>query len=266
MNSKPLWGKRVVITRAADQSAGLEAALSAVGAECILFPTLVFEAMPDARMFDSAVARLSDHDWLVLTSSNGVHFFFERLGQQRLPESVRIAVVGSATNAALAKLGYAADLMPEEFTGGELAQYFESSDVALDGRSILLPQGNLARPLLKEQLEAQGADVHAVSVYQTLPAQPSTEAAKELQGGVDAITFTSPSTIAYFSEIVQDFARQADGINIELDTLRRDAAIACIGPVTAKAAQDLGWDPHVIADPHTAAGLVQGLLTYFNRA
>jgi uroporphyrinogen-III synthase len=251
---KPLRGKRIVVTRAREQARPFAAGLEAEGATPVLFPTLRFAPMPDPAPLDDVLARLAAYDLLVFTSANGVRFFMERVEALgvRVPPELRIAAVGPATAAALERRGLRAGCVPGVFTAERLAEAL--GDVA--GRAVLLPQAEIARKTLADALADAGARVDAPAVYRTLPADPTPSERAALDAGAHVVTFASPSSARNFVALLGDRAR----------LLTETALVACIGPVTAAAADELGLRPGLVPETHTTDGLVSALIEHFAHA
>ena len=258
-DSRPLSGKRVLVTRARLQASELVAALRAAGAEPVQFPTI--EIAPPSDHFaglDRAIADLTrppGYDWIVFTSVNGVEMFFSRLRavglDARSLESVRFAVIGAATAEALERHGLTADVVPDRFVAEALLHAIPNPA----GCRFLLPRANIARAALREGLEALGADVHEVEAYQTVPGEPSeAERAELVERGVDVITFTSSSTVRYFfRQLGLQTARQVTA----------GALVATIGPITTGTARELGLRVDLEAPEHTIPGLVAALVNHY---
>lgn len=243
----PLRGQRIVVTRSQEQAGTLADWLMALGAEVIPFPTIQFVPLL-SEVLAAAFHHLSTYDWLLFTSRNAVKFFFAA-GEESLSALPRIAAIGSATAEALAEQGVVVQLMPDNFTGEELVANLGD----LTGQKVLLPRSRLGRPEIVAQLQAQGAEVTEISLYDTVPMSPSPEAMSELAHGLDAITFTSPSTVQNFCQMVPDW-----------QSLINDVVVACIGPVTAAAAAQQGFSSIITAPEHTAEGLVKALVNRLN--
>src|ERR1041384_6102257 len=246
-----LTGRRVLVTRARDAADALTTALAARGAHPISFPTIAVRPVEDFGALDAALSRLDRFRWIAFTSANAVAVFFDRATDRgtMIPAHIRIAAVGSATERAARERGARVDFVPSEFTGERLGQ--ELGDVA--GTHVLIPCAAQAREALAVELGRRGALVDAIPVYRTLPAAPDRAGLAELERGIDAATFTSGSTVENFFALLGERAR----------TLLADAAVACIGPVTADAARGLGLTVHVQPAPHTMAALVAALADYF---
>lgn len=247
-----LHGKRILITRARAQAGGLAESLAQRGAVPILFPTIEIAPLDDYARLDAALDQLSGYHWVVFTSVNGVAAFWERLTATGRDATAltdrRTAAIGPATARALAQRGVQAELVPEEYVAEAIVDGL--GDVA--GQWILLPRAEIAREALADELGRRGAVVHEIPVYRTLPVAPDAAALAELARGVDIITFTSSSTVRNFAAVT---AQQ----KLSLKPLVNDAVVACIGPITAQTARDLGLPVHVQAEVYTMDGLVQAL-------
>lgn len=256
----PLQGKRVVITRAAEQAGEFSQRLRSLGGVPVEIPTIQIVAVDDLAPFREALERLAHYDWILFTSANGVQVFWEQatvLGREALlrPEGarVRVAAVGPATAQALVERGIPVDFVPARHTGEALAATLEP----VQGRRILLPRAAQGRPEVAEILRARGARVDDLPIYQTVPAPIDEAGIQALAQGVDVITFTSGSTARHFVAAL----RQESGL--DLAALCRQAVIACIGPVTAQVVGELGLPVHVVAEEHSVDGLIQALVAYF---
>lgn len=251
---KPLQGKTVVVTRARAQASELVRQLKEKGAQVIEFPTIQIEPPGDPLRIDQEISRLRQYDWVVFTSVNGVHFFFERvkhLGKDaRIFSGIQIAVVGEATAQALAERGLTADLVPRDFTSRSL---FESLDKrkAIQGKKFLLARADIAPRDLKEALEKKGAQVTEIEAYRTKrSAGDSKELLDSLQKGkIDYVTFTSSSTVQNFFDPFPKALRK-----------KVHSQLVSIGPVTTKTLRQYGFRPTKEAKTHTIEGLVNALI------
>jgi uroporphyrinogen-III synthase len=258
-----LAGKHIVMTRATDSADELEDLLRSHGAEPLPYPCIAFAPPQDIAPLDAALCGLNagDFDWLVITSGNAVRVLAERLqalglGLQCLSR-VAIAAVGSATaRAAKRELGVCVDVVPEEFVAEALAK--ELAGQMRPGARILLCQADIARPVLGNLLAVAGAAVTSVVAYRTVIGSGGVNLSALLTAGrVDAITFTSASTARNFVRRLEaEGGRAAD---------LADVCVACLGPITARAAQDLGWTASVVSTEHTIPALVAALEVYFAR-
>jgi uroporphyrinogen-III synthase len=248
----PLFGKRVLVTRATDQASRLSRLLREYGAEPIELPAIRIVPPEDFSLLDAAVAQLDRYDWVIFTSVNGVDTFFDRVAvldkDARAFGRSRIAAIGTATAERLAEHGLRADFVPERFVAEEVVSGLVERGIA--GKHALLPRAELARDVLPDGLRAAGADVDVVVAYRTLPADPSPEAIRRVEAGeVDIVTFASSSTVRNLVSLL--------GGQIEL--LER-SFIACIGPITARTARDLGLRVDLVAQEYSVPGLVGALV------
>jgi uroporphyrinogen-III synthase len=230
--SRPLLGRRVVVTRARAQASTLVEKLRALGAETIELPTIEIAGEP---LGDLA---LSTYDWVAFTSVNAVERVFAGLRDARAFGAAKVAAVGPGTAAALAARGVVADLVPASAVAEALVEAFPAGA----GR-VLLPQAAAARPVLAEGLRAKGWTVEVVAAYRTVPARPSDEALAAA-AKADAIAFTSSSTVTSWLAL---------GATMP-------PVVACIGPVTAATAAEHHLPVTVVATEHTVDGLVDALL------
>jgi uroporphyrinogen-III synthase len=244
-----LQGRRVLVTRARAQADALTGKLIALGAVPVLFPTIEIAPLDDPTLLDRAVQMLSTYHWVIFTSVNGVTSFWERLAaagkDSGCLQSIAVAAIGPATAQALTERGIYPRYMPDEY----VAEAITAGIGDVGGARILLPRAEIARETLAVELRRKGAIVDEVAAYRTILAKPDQHAMDDLQRGIDAILFSSSSTVRNFLEL-------AGG-----DT--GHAVIACIGPITAQTARDLGLRVCVVATEYTLDGLVQALANYF---
>ncbi len=233
----------VLITRAPEQAAPLAERLRSLGFTPILYPTIRIAPPEQWGELDAALRRLADgaYDWLVLTSVNGVRYVWERLAalELTLPDTVKIAVIGPATAAALRERGRAPALIPDEFVAESLADALGE----VHGLRFLLARADRARPTLRERLQAQGAQVDEVVAYRTVVAPPA-----DPPPDVDIITFTSPST-------VHGFVAALRGASLAAHT-----RVVCIGPITARAAREAGLRVDAVAEEYTIEGVIAAVV------
>jgi len=248
----PLLGKRVLVTRAAEQAAVMSQRLRALGAEPIELPAIAIARPESFDELDAAIARLSDYRWVIFTSANAVEAFFARLDDTgkdaRAFGGVQLAAVGSATAASLHQFGLRADFVPERFVAEDLlAGLLEQG--AGEGR-VLLPRAAQARDVLPEGLRAAGAEVDVVPVYRTIPGTPAPQLLARVQAGeVDIVTLTSSSTARNLATLLHG----------RLAPLKA-ATVACISPLTAEAARAVGFRVDVVATEHTIPGLIAAVV------
>jgi len=249
-----LTGKRVVVTRARAQAATLVRLLEERGAEVLALPVIEIVDPPDFGPVDEAIRSLDLYSWAVFTSSNAVDRFFARMAEAdkdaRHMHGLRIAAVGPATADALGRNGIRPDFVPDEYVGEGVLDGLCVRGVG-GGSRVLLPRALEAREVLPDELRARGAQVDVVPVYRTVPGTGDPEVLARLRAGdVDAVTFTSSST-------VRNFARLAEGVDLT------GVAVACIGPVTAATARELGMRVDVEPAEYTVPALVEALAAHF---
>lgn len=255
---RPLFGRSVVVTRTREQASELVDQLSRLGAECLEFPTIRLAPPADWSDLDQSLAEIETFHWLIFTSPNGVRFFFQRLetgGRDiRCLRDIRLAAIGPATASALGSWKLRPDLIPEQFQAEFVLEALASQYLA--GKRVLLPRAAVARDVLPEGLARLGAEVRVVSVYRTLPEDSGTAGLLDRlrEGAIDALTFTSSSTVLNFLDL---FDRQ------ELLPLLEPIAVACIGPVTAQTAREQGLTVRIIPDRFTIPDLAEALASYF---
>jgi len=265
---RPLFGKRLLVTRTREQASDLVVRLEGLGAQCLEYATIRIEPPPSLEEADREIGRLDRYDWLLFTSVNAVTFFFDRLFHQGLDVralgSAAIGVVGKATAEALRSYGLKADLMPADFTGDGLAEALVRQGVS--GRKILIPRALHARESLPEILRRAGAEVTVAPVYHNvLPTEfDGVEARAALRAEfeekrIDMVTFTSSSTVANFVKLLD-----LDG-PAEVAELLRGVAVAAIGPITGETARKLGLTVHVQPESHTIPALVRAINAYFRK-
>jgi uroporphyrinogen III methyltransferase / synthase len=242
-----LAGRRVLVTRPRDQAEALARALAARGARAVLFPTIEVRPVADLSRLDRAIDTLSTYDWITFPSPNAVDVVFDRLLARRvpLPPRLRIAAVGPGTAQALEARGARVDFIPSEFLGQQLGREL----TPVHGKRVLLPRAARGREELAIELARRGASVDEVVVYDTLPASVDPRDLVELERGVDVATFTSPSTVENFFALLGTRAVAVLG----------RASVACIGPVTARAARAMGLTVHFEPAEHSIPGLVAAL-------
>jgi len=259
-DTRPLFGRRIVVTRAREQAGELVRALEELGADVVALPAIRVLPPEDPAPLDAACDAAATFDWIVFTSVNGVEHFMRRfLGRQDIRElkGPRICAVGPSTSAALGRYGIRADVTPQEYRSeAVLPALLERGPVK--GAKFLLPRAQIARELLVDDLRLAGADVFDIAAYRTVDgAEGSGHDIYRmlLDRQIDAVTFTSASTVKHFVQMLG--AEQAPD-------LLSSAVVAAIGPVTAEAAQQLGLTPAVVPDQYTVPALVEALIDYFH--
>jgi uroporphyrinogen III methyltransferase / synthase len=255
--TRPLMGRRIIVTRAREQASDLVKLLSELGAECLEFPTITIVPPEDFHLLDKAIDTISSYDYLVFTSVNGVTFFFDRLFDKGLDVRclghIRTATIGPATSARLRQYGVTSDIVPESYRAESVITAFKKEPV--QGKKILLPRAKDARPILPVELSKMGATVDEIVTYTAKPVLENTdELIQNLENNsIDMISFTSSSTVTNFKALIP----------VErFETLMKNVTIASIGPVTSETAENLGFHVDVTAEEFTIPGLVAAILKY----
>ena len=256
--TRPLLGKRIVVTRAREQASDLVRQLSDLGADCLEYPTIKIVPADDLTPMDRGIENLSDYDWIVFTSVNGVKFFFERLFETdrdvRALNHLHTAAIGPATAERLFQFGLKSDIIPKNYRAESVVKAFRQEK--LKGKKILLPRAGEARPVLPVELRKMGAEVDEVTAYLTEKVQDNADLlVKQLkENSIDLITFTSSSTVKNFKSLLppDKFNQLIDG-----------ATIASIGPITTDTASELGFKVHITAESYTIPGLCEAILKYY---
>jgi len=253
-----LQGRRIVVTRAREQAGDLVRALENRGAVAVIAPVIRIQPLENLGALRAALTGLSAYRWVVFTSQNAVQIVFDRLVAWGLTPRVfaptSVAAIGTATADALTLRGVVPALVPGEFVAEALAEALIHRSGTLSGARVLIPTAEDARDVLAASLKAHGATVESIAVYRTLPVQDDLSGlANDIsRGRIDAVTFTSSSTVRNFVDLV---GRPAA-------TSGRFVA-ATIGPITADTARELGLREIIEAEPHTVPGLVESLARRF---
>ncbi|MBM4274287.1 MAG: uroporphyrinogen-III C-methyltransferase [Deltaproteobacteria bacterium] len=256
--TRPLWGKTVVVTRSREQASRLVALLAAAGARCLEIPTLEIGPPDDYASLDKALFQIKDFHWIVFTSANGVSAFMERLFGQgkdvRALGGARLAAIGPATAEALKLYGLIPDVVPQSFVAEDLAAALAPH--IFPGTRVLLARAQVAREVLPETLEKLGARVEVAPVYKARPPAslaPEAETAIR-EGRIDVLTFTSSATVHNFAVLLGKERFQA---------LAEKAIVAAIGPITAATLKEYGLTPQIQPDSYTIPALAAAVIDYF---
>ncbi len=253
---RPLFGKRILVTRAVSQSPRTVEMIEELGGEAVEFPTIRIEPLVDYAELDAAFERLAEYDWIVFTSANGVEAFFSRLRElgkdSRCLGGVRICSIGARTSEALQEMHLSLDLLPERFSSEGIVEEFRK--VELRGKNVLLARSDLADDTLPSSLESLGANVKDIACYQTVMGQPDESVIADLaKGKIDVVTFTSASTARNFATILGD----------DLEKIPKGTLFASIGPVTTRAAKEAGMDIQIEAGQYTIPHLIAAIQAHF---
>lgn len=253
---RPLFGRRVLVTRSRAQAGRLSELLAEAGAEAVEVPSIEIAPPRSWKALDRAIVRLAEHDWVVFTSANGVAAFLARLAacgkDARALAEVSIAAIGPATAAALETARLRADLVPGEFTTEALVAALRG----VRGKRFLLPRADLANPELAEGLRRAGAVVDEVTAYRIRPARISDDDIARLEGRPpDVVTFASSQTAR---NLVERLGRS------RARRLLAGARIASIGPVTSRTLHELGFRVDLEACEATIPSLVSSIVRSFH--
>ncbi len=263
-DQRPLFGRRVLVTRPREQASDLADRLTSLGAEAILTPMIRIEPPTDRAPLRDAAARAHEFDWIVFTSVNAVDAFMDALAEHgrdaRAFGSAHVCAVGSATAARLLTCGIRADLVPGDFKAESVFEALKAL-VPLDSLSVLLPRADIGREVLAVRLREAGSVVTEVIAYRTITDEGQRAGDPDvygmlLNGQIDAVTFTSASAVQAFVRLY--------GADQVADLLRH-TVVAAIGPVTAEAAAAFGIAVSVQPASYTIPALVDAVSAHFAR-
>ena len=257
----PLFGERILITRAREQAAELAEPLRALGAETIELPVIAIEEPEDPKPLDQAIRNLKSYDWLIFTSANGVRKFMERLAESgtdiRILHGKKLCAIGPATAGELRRHLLTVDVVPESYVAeGVLAAL---TDEPVKGKRFLIPRAKVARDVLPEELRRRGAQVDVVEAYRTILPAASPERIESIftRHRPTLIVFTSSSTVTNLLRLIppEKRAEYLEG-----------ARIAAIGPITSRTARDAGLTVDIEAREHTVPALVEAIVAVRSKA
>jgi len=258
---KPLTGKGIIVTRAQEQASDLIRPLQDLGADVVAIPTIEIVPPDSWDACDAAIENLAQYDWLIFTSTNAVRFFFKRLYVKGHSNSelnaAQIAAVGERTQSCLRELGVRVDLVPEEFRVEGLVKALSAKNIR--GQCVLFPKAQETRDVLIRELTEMGAKIDTVPVYKNQPPSQNhvSEIAATLNGhSVDVLTFTSPSTVRNFVEMI--------GRDKIERWLKSGCKIAAIGGVTAEALRELELPADILPAKSTIPDLIEAIADFFD--
>ncbi len=256
--TQPLFGKRVLVTRARDQAPELSSLIRARGGEPIECPTIAIGPPDDWAEVDEAIEQLATYQWLVLTSVNGVKAFMQRLWYHgrdaRALAGLQVCCIGPRTAEEVKRFGIEADLVPDTFQAEGVIEGLKRA--GMSGQRVLLARAAQAREILPEELARSGAVVQVVKVYKTVVPAIERDRVQQLfrDHMIDVVTFASSSTVRNFFQLFDEASDLKQRLN--------GTIIASIGPITAKTIREMGLDVHVMASQNTIPALVQSLVDY----
>jgi uroporphyrinogen III methyltransferase/synthase len=264
-DSRPLFGRRILVTRPREQSAEFVTLLQSLGADPIEAPMIRIAPPEDFGPLDQACAHLDAFDWVVLTSGNAVDAFMGRLlaseADVRALGAVRLCAIGAGTSERFTRFGIKVDLVPAESRAESVVQaLLEQGDVR--GIRILLPRADIGREVIGEELRKRGAVVTEVVAYRTVAIDPERDGEPDvyrmlLDRQIDVVTFASPSAVRSFADLY--------GAEAAADLLHT-TQVAAIGPVTAEAAAQLGIAATIVPTEYTIPALCAAIVRHFERS
>ncbi|WP_110927102.1 uroporphyrinogen-III synthase [Bacillus massiliglaciei] len=249
----PLHDLSVLITRGRHQATGLAEAVKAFGAVPVMVPLVDFSLPENVTEIRSRMKQLGSYDWVVLTSQNGVDFFFRLAAESGIQHFPKFAVIGSKTKKKLEDLGHQAEFVPQTFVAESFAEEF--LPMLQKEERVLVAKGNLSRDVIAKALRQEGIPCEELILYKTFRPRESERELSDLLNGhhIDLVTFTSSSTVTHFMEAVD---------HLQLRGLLEGIVIACIGPVTKQAALDFGLTVHICPDIYTTDAMVGEIIAY----
>ncbi len=252
---RPLFGKRIVVTRTREQAGALSRELAGLGADVMELPTIRIELPDDRQGFAEGVTHAHEYDWLVFSSPNGVERFFDAFfatyEDARSLGNPRIAVIGEGTARKVREYRFGVDLIPEKFVAEGLVEAFGKESI--ENLTMLWVRAEEARDVIYDGLTALGAIVDECIAYKTVPetGDPTGAAARMAEQGADLVTFTSASTVENFFKLGLPWPE--------------GCAAGSIGPVTSEALRKHGVEPAFEAARHDIPGLVEAIRAWAER-
>lgn len=251
---KPLAGLRVLVGRARHQASALSAGLKELGAKVIEIPFIEIRPPRSYKPLDTALKRIAEYDWLILTSFNGVDALASRLKHLKIkPESLsaaQVAAIGPSTRDAAEKLGLHVAIVPKQYVAESVV---ESLRGKVEGKRVLLARAKVARDVIPRELREMGATVDVVDAYETVVPKASQQEIRSLMKDPelrpDIVTFTSSSTVRNFFQLCGADTPVREGVQF-----------ASIGPITSATLCELGMPVHIEAREFTIPGLVQAIV------
>lgn len=260
--NQPLLGWRILTTRASKQSGGLAAPLRDLGADVTEIPTIEINPPTSYEPLDSALRKIKDYDWLLLTSVNGVDAVFSRLKKLNMGandlQHLDIAAIGPATKKAIEAQQLKVSVTPEKYVAESVVEALRGKT---EGKRVLLARAKVARDILPNELKKAGVLLDVVEAYETkVPAGAQTKLQKVFTSRSqrpDIVTFTSSSTASNFLSLLGDGNDQQQAL--------KDVRLASIGPVTSNTLREAGFPPTIEAREYTMQGLVLAITEYVHK-
>ncbi|MTI82565.1 MAG: uroporphyrinogen-III C-methyltransferase [Firmicutes bacterium] len=260
LEKKPLFGKRIIVTRAREQASVLSRKISELGGEPYEFPTIKIVPPDDFSPLDDAIKQISSYQWVIFTSVNGVKIFARRLhqlgGDIRDLKGVNLCAIGPKTRLLLENYGLRVDYVPVEFRAEAIVAGLKNK--LMPGDKVLLPRADIARKILPKSLKELGASVTEITTYKTVTEKNNTGELVELLKSVkvDMVTFTSSSTVRNFVSLLD---------TPDIKPLMTGVLVACIGPITARTAEEHGLQVSIQASEYTIEGLLKAIMQTYDQ-
>lgn len=256
-DNRPLFGKKILVTRAREQASKLVDKLERKGAQCIQVPAIKIVEPESYDVLDKSIEELPTYNWVIFTSTNSVDIFCRRMYSQNVDSrqfaKAKIVAVGSATAEKLKEYGIIADMVPEEFKAEGLIKLLQEYIVA--GEKVLLPRAQEARATLPEWLEKIGAVVQIVPLYKTVIGDGDSTKIREMleKENIDLVTFTSSSTVTNLLQLLGNEGKE----------LLKNMKVACIGPVTEETCKEYGIEPVFTLQNYTIDNFADTIEDFF---
>ncbi len=257
---KPLYGKKILLTRPKHQIKEMVQLLRNHGGQVIEFPTIEISPPSSWSEIDKSLKNMAEYDYVIFTSANGVNIYLNRalsLGiDSRIFGGLTIIAIGEKTDLALRKFGLRADIIPKSFVAESILEFFKGKE--LTDKKILLPRAAKARNLLPQELKKRGAVVKTIPCYNTIIPEHNQKTLNKVKtllkkGEIDIVTFTSSSTVTNFFTLLDNLP------------IHKKTVFATIGPVTSNTLSSYGIRPHITAKTYTTEGLVSCIIHYFSK-
>ena len=250
-----MWGKRIVVTRSRAQASVLVQKIRELGGTPLEFPTIEIQKAVNLNPLKKALKEIKQYDWIIFTSVNAIDIFFGQMDLDQIDirelKGVNIAAIGPVTRQKLEARGLRVEAMPEEYRAEGVLDTLNG--LALKGQRVLLPRAKGARSILPDTLVEWGLEVDEIHLYQAALSSGKNPFLADVikSGEIDYITFTSSSTVSNFVEIM---GRDIAGL------INSWAKIACIGPITADKAREMGFSVDIVAGQYTIDGLLDAII------
>lgn len=249
---KPFFGKRIIVTRAQEQAGTFSSKLRELGARVYEMPTIKIIPLNDYALLDHSLLNIKNYDYLILTSVNGVKYFFERLNylsmDGRSLSNLKICAIGPATARAIKEKFLNVDIMPQKYIAESVVEKLEEHGIK--GKKFLLCRAKVARDVIPDEIRNKGGEIDVIPVYETILNEDSKDGIIDvLNKGIDYITFTSSSTVSNFFQLIENRKELLSNIKF-----------ASIGPVTSSTIRSFGFTPAIEAQEYTIDGLIKAML------